>query len=350
MIELRMLPGQDGDCLLLSYGDEARTRRVMIDGGRTGTYPLIKPLLEGIGGEAIDVLVITHVDQDHILGILALFDDPDSPVEFSDVWFNGFDHLNDNRLEQFGPADGELLTTLLIERKLPWNKAFDGRAIEVGRAQQPFDPEATFDIVAPDRTLLEKLIPKWETECAKEGLIPGVDPVDEPPDGFERFGGLDVAEVRALAATPFKPDPSVTNMTSISFLFEYDGTRILFTGDGDVPRLIASLRPMAEKEGGRARIEALKVPHHGSDHNISRELLELIDCRRYLISTNGARHNHPDDIAIARILEFGGPEKELVFNYASRAALWRNAKLQAEFDYTVTGPTDGADGFVLVPF
>jgi len=55
MIELRMLPGQDGDCLLLSYGDEARTRRVMIDGGRTGTYPLIKPLLEGIGGEAIDV-------------------------------------------------------------------------------------------------------------------------------------------------------------------------------------------------------------------------------------------------------------------------------------------------------
>jgi hypothetical protein len=349
VIEVRMLPGKDGDCLLLSYGDQARTRRVMIDGGRAATYPLIKQLLADIAGPTIDVLVITHVDQDHILGVLTLFNDPEAPVEFSDVWFNGFDHLNDNQIESFGPADGELLTTLLIERKLPWNEAFDGRAVEVGRPQLPFDPEAKFDIVAPDRALLEKLIPTWKIECAKNGLIPGVDPVEEPADGFERFGALDVAAVKELAATPFRPDTSETNVTSISFLFEYDGTRILFTGDGDVPRLVASLQPLADSAGGRVRIDALKVPHHGSDHNISQELLEMIDCRRYLISTSGARHNHPDDIAIARILEFGGEGKELVFNYSSRAELWRNEALQTEFNYTVIGP-EGADGFVLVPF
>jgi hypothetical protein len=53
----------------------------------------------------------------------------------------------------------------------------------------------------------------------------------------------------------------------------------------------ASLRPLAEHEGGRVHIDTLKVPHHDSDHNIPRELLQLIDCRRYLISTSGARHS-----------------------------------------------------------
>ena len=350
LIELQMFPGQDGDCLLLTYGDQSRTRRVMIDGGRAATYPLIKPKLTELGGERIDVLVITHVDQDHILGVLSLFDDPEPPVEFLDIWFNGFDQLNDNQFESFGPVDGERFTAILTDRQLPWNKAFKGCAIEVGRPQFPFDDEAEFRIVAPDRTLLQNLIPTWTRECAKSGLIPGVDPErPEPGDSFERFGALDVAAVRQLAASQFKPDTSKANMTSIGFLFEYDDTRILFTGDGDVPRLIASLRPMAEQEGGRVRIDALKVPHHGSGQNISRELLEIIDCKRYLISTSGVRYAHPDDVAMARILAFGGHRKELVFNYESRAALWRNEALQAEFDYTVIG-SNGADGFALVSF
>jgi hypothetical protein len=38
-----------------------------------------------------------------------------------------------------------------------------------------------------------------------------------------------------------------------------DSTRILFTGDGDVPRLVASLRPLAEHVGGRVHIDTLEV-------------------------------------------------------------------------------------------
>ena len=64
----------------------------------------------------IDVLVITHVDQDHILGVLAMLKDVERPEEFSDVWFNGFDQLNDNEFESFGPVDGEFLSTAIIEQ------------------------------------------------------------------------------------------------------------------------------------------------------------------------------------------------------------------------------------------
>lgn len=102
--------------------------------------------------------MIRHVDQDHILGVLAMLKDVERPEEFSDVWFNGCDQLNDNEFESFGPVDGEFLSTAIIEQ--------DCLEIRVPRAcdrggppQTPFDDTAEFTIIAPDRTLLENLIP-----------------------------------------------------------------------------------------------------------------------------------------------------------------------------------------------
>ena len=343
MIELTMLPGKDGDCILLSYGAAGGDmRRVLIDAGRAATYPLIKPVLAGLDPPGVDLLVVTHVDQDHVLGVLAMFNDPER-VPIGEVWFNGFDHLMDAELETFGAKDGELLTTALVDQKVPWNRAFGGRAVEVGRTPEPSDDEGLFQVVAPDRRLLDRLVSTWVTECKRHGLIPGVDPRPPAPEGFEQFGPIDVD---ALAATPFTPDTSKTNASSIAFLFEFEGVRILFTGDGDDRRIIKSLRPMAEAEGGRLRLDALKVPHHGSAANISRELLELIDCPRYLISTSGERHGHPDPIAIARILVHGGERKELIFNYRERAEIWDVPEFREKYGYTVLTAAEDEDGVV----
>lgn len=346
MIRLRMLPAEDGDCLLLEYGDADFVRRILFDGGRNGTYGRIKPLLAGLDG-LIDLLVVTHVDQDHILGVLAMLEDPDRSVEFGDVWFNGFDHLHDR--EVFGAVEGEKVTTALITQQIPWNKAFGGRSIEVGHPLTWFDDGSTMDVLAPDRRLLESLIPTWKTKCQEAGLIPGVDPMERAATpGVEHFGAIDVDK---LAATPFKRDGSPTNPTSIALLFEFEGTRIVFTGDADDPRLVASIRPRAEDEGGRLRINTLKVAHHGSSKNLSNELLGLLDCGRYLISTNGKIHGHPDDIAIARILKNGGAAKDLVFNYRDRAAPWDVDDLKQEFGYRVLTPAPAdEDGFITVEF
>ncbi|MDW4904937.1 hypothetical protein RB628_06130 [Streptomyces sp. ADMS] len=343
MIRFTMMPGEDGDCLLLEYGDDTFVRRILVDGGRAGTYPLIKPVLAGLDG-LIDVLVVTHVDQDHILGVLALLDDPERSVEIGDVWFNGFDHLLDT--EGFGAQDGEKLTSALLAQKVPWNDAFGGRGAEVGRRLGWFDDGSTMEVLSPDRRQLERLAPVWVKECAANGLIPGRDP-DEPPlvAGFEHFGGA--VNVAQLAATPFKADTSPSNVTSIGLLFEFEDRRIVLTGDADDRRLVESLRPRAEAAGGRLHVDVLKVAHHGSGHNISNDLLDLLDCDRYLISTSGARHGHPDDIAMSRILQHGGARKEIVFNYRGRAAPWNVASLEDRFGYTVTAPEpDAEDGFM----
>src|SRR4051812_424731 len=83
VIRLDLLPAKDGDSLLVTYGDQRRTRHLLIDGGRASSYPMIKPVLASIG-EPLDLLVVTHVDQDHILGVLAMFKDPDR-AQFKDV-------------------------------------------------------------------------------------------------------------------------------------------------------------------------------------------------------------------------------------------------------------------------
>ena len=343
MIRLTMFPARDGDSLLLEYGS-GWIKRILIDGGRADTYSDIRQVLsDSVGAAGLDLLVVTHIDQDHILGVLKLFDDPDR-VPIRDVWFNGFGHLTDSPFESFGAKDGELLTTALLTQQVGWNRAFGTHPVEIGRPFTPLDHEATITVVSPDREQLEALVPNWTAECAKHGLIPGQDPEEPPPPGFESFGPIDVDE---LAAEAFEPDPSLPNRTSIGFLFEFDGVRILFTGDGDDKRLIESIRPVAEAEGGRLRLDALKVAHHGSRKNLSVDFLRLIECDTYLISTNGDRHRHPDPVAIARILKHGGPDTQLVFNYRDRASRWDIPQMKDDYGYRVVGPP-GLDGFRTV--
>lgn len=339
-----MLPAEDGDCLLLEYGEGAWKRRILIDGGRSGTYPRVKPMLGQVG--VIDLLVVTHVDQDHILGVLAMLEDAERTAEIGEVWFNGYDELLDVGFEKFGAQDGERLTTALVRQKIPWNAAFGGRSVEVGRPMRWFEDGSSLTLLSPDRTQLERLAPAWKRECEKHGLIPGREPEPVIP-GFEAFGPVDVDE---LAARPFQPDTSLTNATSVAFLFEFDSKRIVLTGDGVDRRLVDSIRALAKAEGGRLRIDALKVPHHGSEHNVSVELLSQLDCPCYLISTSGARHNHPHDVAMARIIKHGAAQ-QIIFNYRSRASRWSSKALTTQFGYRVVTPPDAStDGAITVSF
>ena len=337
MIELCVLPARDGDCLLLSYGNGALTHRILIDGGRAQTYSLIKPMLEKIG--MLDLLVVTHVDQDHILGVLAMLEDLQRPVQFGDIWFNGYDQLRDAEIETFGARDGEKLTAALLEQNLPWNKAFSGRAVRCDR-QAISIGGASLTLLSPDRDQLAALVPVWEKECSKEGLMPDQD-AKEPPDDYEQFGPINVDK---LADEKFTSDNSKTNPTSIGFLFEYDGARIVFTGDGDDFRLRSSLQPLADAAGGRLRIDALKVPHHGSRANLSKETLAILECATYIISTDGSRHQHPDDVTMARILKYGAAPKGIAFNYLSRAANWKSIEWQATYGYVLQHPKPDQDG------
>jgi beta-lactamase superfamily II metal-dependent hydrolase len=74
-MKLTVFPSDKGDCLLLTSHDG---HHVLVDGGMSASYrTYVAPRLEALGSDSqkLDVVYVSHTDQDHIGGILALADD-----------------------------------------------------------------------------------------------------------------------------------------------------------------------------------------------------------------------------------------------------------------------------------
>lgn len=358
-MRITALPAKRGDSLLIEYGDGVACGRILIDCGFKSAYTdAIRPALENLDGtKRFRLLVVTHVDLDHVNGVLAMFTDPSCPVSFDEVWFNTFEHLQGKRvvqprLEQFGGPEGEELSQQLITKKVDWNRAFDGRAVTTTTPMEPIDEHLQVTVLSPTIEQLADLTPKWATECVNAGIKPGFQPA-EPADvrsPFEEFGAPTVADVHQLAATRFEAEDSKSNGSTIALLLRHGRCRVLLTGDAANDQLVEAISPLARAAGGRLPLDLMQVPHHGSKGNLSKELLGLVDCQRFIVSTDGGSFGHPHDETIARILGFGGDHKKwLVFNYRARATRWRSQMLQQEFNYEIVIPSAGAvDGVVTV--
>lgn len=315
MIRIEALPAGDGDCLWIEWPDtHGATHRMLVDGGRG--YPRQMPtgLADRLARQpadqrAFDVVVCTHIDADHIGGLLALFDDPPRGFRAADVWFNGRRHL-----DVLGPAQGDGLSALLTRHSVPWNLAFSGAAVAVPRSDDlpVVDmPGLRLTLLSPTRSQLAKLARSWPRVLAEAEAAPAL----SPPDVLRRERADREIELHRLLARPYTPDTSAANGSSIAFLVEgEDGGRILFSADAAAEVLAASLRRITT--GARYRVDLCKLPHHGSRHNTNRELLSMLDCRHWLISTSGHRHGHPHREAMAKIL-CGPDEATAWFNYRS---------------------------------
>ncbi len=137
----------------------------------------------------------------------------------------------------------------------------------------------------------------------------------------------------------FGGDCSEANGSSIAFIAEYRDERWLFGGDAHEDALLAGLRRYAQETSeSPVHLDGFKVPHHGSVRNISPALLDEIDCRRFLVSTNGAHFEHPDEACIDLIV-MTADRPELVFNYRTEfTEKWAGVSSESETTYA-----DGSD-------
>lgn len=335
-----MLPALHGDALLLEYGPPDTPHHVLVDGGPRSniTREAIAAALRQVRG--LDLLVVTHVDADHITGVLRMLEHGDLPDRIGDVWFNGWHHLPS---DQLGVKQGERLSKAIRKRRLPWNAAFDGGAVMVPDTGplpvRELPGGLRLTLLSPTRQALADLRPAWK-EVVEEAEPAGPPPVHERPVQPDRLGDKPL-DPDALAAAPFAPDDSEANGSSIAFLAEFDGRSVILTGDAHCGVLVPGLRRLAAGNG-RVSAGALKVPHHGSAGNVSGELLDILDCRRFVFSTNGAIYGHPDRTAIARIVT-RIPGSRLEFNYRTPSLEpWESARLRRRWRYeTVFGDVDG---------
>ena len=312
MFVFEALDAAHGDCFLLHFDDAGRRRLWLVDGGPGPTYrERLAPRLEQLRGDGplrIDLALITHIDDDHIAGVLALLRresrlvlDERKPgtVEIRDAWFNGFGSI----VSEHGraadvvspdasgplphgafaevasvPQGNELLRTL-ADLRIPVNAAASGAAVSAPATFAGM-AGAKVTVLAPSLTRLNALRAKWRKAEAK----PRSD--------------TQAAEVAGLFREDL--DTSVPNLSSIVALVEADGKRILLTGDARGDDIVAGWEAARPGDTTPYLLDVMKVPHHGSDRGITERFLRLFPARHYVISANG-RDDNPDPKVLEQI-------------------------------------------------
>ncbi|MES9971949.1 MAG: MBL fold metallo-hydrolase [Candidatus Thiodiazotropha sp.] len=360
MFRLEILPARYGDCIWLEYGVNP-IRRMLIDGGAPGVYKrALKPRLQQLSDaeREFELLVVTHVDYDHIRGIIELAQDETLPFKAKDVWFNGYRHLP----EPPGPKvlagkHGELLTDIILKNGHNWNRhGFNGDAVVIPESGEPpqidFPDGMTITLLGPTLPMLADLRKDWEKSCRDIDITPQELEQARAEGRFALLGdevqpgAKKRPDIEQLLREEFSEDHSSANGSSIAMLIQYGDYRVLLAGDAHPSTLVESIKRLGDQQ---LELDLCKLPHHGSRGSVSSELIQHLDCKNYIFSSNGDQFQHPHPEAVARVIEYGGDSPRLWFNYCSdETVVWDDKKLRDAYGYETRYPEHEKAGLIFV--
>lgn len=368
MFKVEMLPAEFGDAIWIEYGPRGALSRVLIDCGTPSVFGAVRARIEQLPAHKrhFELLVVTHVDADHIGGTLGLLRaSEDLGVTFGEIWFNGYVHLTRGGVvpqpdhdDILGPVQGETLTELIVGAGAGlWNKSTGGGAFVVpdeGPLPSFMLPGGMqLTLLSPTQAQLDRLKPVWEAACRKANIAPGavtdqmLKDLEEDEESDEKDDILGPPDPETLAAVRFKSDTAKPNGSSIALLAEYDGRTIVLGADAYAGVLVHSLERMSD-QGVALKVDAFKVSHHGSRGNTSLELVKRVRCKHWLVSSNGKQFKHPDLESIARIIHGSADGVSLHFNYLTDLnRMWQAPALQRRHGFQAHYPADADQGIVL---
>ena len=318
MFQLEALQANDGDCLLLHYGSAQDHNLILIDGGPRGIYKTVlkKRLDELRGNGTLDLrmVMVSHIDLDHITGILDLFKSlnelqaggKEQPFRIRSLWHNSFEEMaGQNRAAveskivgatvggSAPPIRGLDPQVKAVVASVKQGNDLRNYAIKLGnvklngetKGELVHAPETgirvieigsglTFTVLGPRAEQLKKLEAEWEQSKSK--AKPKATPEAIAADYLNR---------------------TVPNLSSIVVLAEMKtnngkGKRILLTGDAGGDFILKSLATSGLLKNGKVHVDLLKVQHHGSMHSVDQDFFAKVTADRYVISGDG-KHGNP---------------------------------------------------------
>lgn len=308
-IVFRALPAGDGDCLLISFNNRQKTN-ILIDGGTSISFQAnAKIIQDEFDKSSSNHLFITHIDDDHIAGIVTLFSDKKYYNIYSrikGVYFNSSDYL-----KKQSPDSADIPRQIKLHGSTNKTSALSGKRLEeklidlniqhhdslISGVKFTID-DISFTILSPSTNLLRKY-ESWldkQYPAKTSALRDYSRPISE------------------LISYPDKEDNSVTNGSSIAMLVEYRNKKILLLGDSYPSVICESLTELGYSDNNKLTVDLVKTSHHGSRYNSSNALWEMIHSPKFVISTNGTKHQLPHKQALAKIIA-SQSNAELLFNY-----------------------------------
>jgi beta-lactamase superfamily II metal-dependent hydrolase len=321
--EIDLLPVGDGkksgDCIALRFGNlhEGKDWQhvIIIDGGYANTKDKLRNHLEKYykckknGRFVIDLAILSHPDLDHVSGLVELLNDDEFEIceivasipwdTLDDEWFkdgritkkslgirlqNAFEKLN--QLEKLANEKNIKLSSPTISAK-PF-KLGDAKLFFLGPKQAFYNkcisncsktPEQA-DNVCP----MKYFATNNQINAAEESYY---------PDFIKWYNNE--------GTTPI-------NESSIIFLFEYDGHKILFTGDAGKEALENAIAFAQRYNIDLSDIDIIKMPHHGSRKNVNPDIMDELKGKNtscYISCVADDLGHHPSKRLLNMLIEKG---------------------------------------------
>jgi beta-lactamase superfamily II metal-dependent hydrolase len=323
LFTLEALDAGKGDALLLHFGTSASPELIVIDGGPAGIYRrVLKPRLEQLraarGADdrlTIRMVMVSHMDDDHINGVLRMLNELDDlradrkpqPYNVLTLWHNSFDDILGNEGDVLAanlePAAAAAAAGADIPADLPIHRdaalilatVKQGRELRAkARALSIHVNEGFTDLVGVPRDANAGVL-DLDGGLSFTVIAPRKQRVDELREEWDKqIKTMGVARQAAFL------DDSVFNLASIVVLARADGKTMLLTGDARGDDILEGLQAAGMLEHGRCHVDLLKIPHHGSDRNVSTEFFRQVTADHYVVSANGQNGN--PDVAMLQML------------------------------------------------
>lgn len=291
---------EQGDCFLIELQKDRKYFSIMVDGGyaRYNAYKKVKQILNG---KRLNMLIVTHIDKDHICGAAELLDKGDMDLSKTCILFNKYD---ENRI---GYKDGENLyekiTHAANEDLLV--KSYDACFRDVNEKIQT--------IMKDDESLELKLFSIGDRKLEEkiDSSIVNITilwPDDTAIDSLMRNWSEKKVNARMF------------NRSSIVFLLEFSGRSALMMGDAYVSDVMCNVEELLRRKR-ISKVDLIKMPHHGAKDNNEGiwDMTAKLNCCKLMLSIKQNQEN-----------EEVHPNRELLNSKPDNVSIFAGTKINCE--------------------
>lgn len=284
-----------GESILIYVCHGSREFSLLVDGGSYGksvgadNSPVHNvELLKDIGkNRTLHGLVVSHVDDDHIGGIIHVIRE----LKRVDEAKNFFLIFNDYIDHSISFTQGEKLINEIkcLQKRENFNvklvNTYSKRYIHVDTwIEKNLNTMPLHVLSIFQRKMLFK---KRKNNIYITMLAPGKKEIKDLMKEWKKD------KIKREEGKKYSANSNIINKSSISLLIEYNGDSVLLTGDSTIELIKSKL----DELGGKiTHINYINLCHHGAGRN-NRGILELIknfNCDNVFLSTNSVKHpEHP---------------------------------------------------------
>lgn len=307
-VMIQVLQAGYGDCIFISIQKENRLFNILIDGGLASTYydarerrnpsGVLKILLDKLKtvDDHIDLLICTHVDDDHIGGIRKWFE-MDFPLKdfVNEIWINDDVLIADQHDLNNTSAHAASFIDKLKEQHIQYQNG-----IVTGFSKK--NEFCLINVVAPSTA---------HHNVIAHDIHKSLDNASsEKENNKKTFMELVHEDWNMQENTP-------ENEASIAFELEcWDGVKLLLLGDANYQDYMEGLKLFHPDKEEKLEYNIVKLSHHGSRNNYHPDFLKRVHTPYYIVSTNGGKFKHPDKEVLAQII--CNTDSVILFNYKKR--------------------------------